>query len=45
MLRHDRTLFHVQPCTWVKINNRAYSQAEGRADFFDGKMYRAAVGK
>jgi ATP-dependent DNA ligase len=21
--------------TWVKIKNRAYSQAEGRADFFD----------
>lgn len=21
--------------TWVKIKNRAYSQAEGREDFFD----------
>lgn len=23
--------------TWVKIKNRAYSQAEGRAEFFDGQ--------
>ena len=29
--------------TWVKIKNRAYSQAEGRADFFDGRAFRAAV--
>jgi bifunctional non-homologous end joining protein LigD len=29
--------------TWVKIKNPAYSQAEGRADFFDERAYRAAV--
>jgi hypothetical protein len=23
--------------TWVKFNNAAYSQAEGRADFFEGR--------
>jgi bifunctional non-homologous end joining protein LigD len=27
--------------TWVKIKNAAYSQAEGRADFFDRKAARA----
>ena len=26
--------------TWAKIKNRAYSQAEGRADFFDGPSAR-----
>ncbi len=25
--------------TWVKIKNRAYSQAEGRADFFEGRAF------
>ncbi len=29
--------------TWVKIKNRAYSQAEGRADFFDERKLRASV--
>jgi ATP-dependent DNA ligase len=24
--------------TWVKIKNRGYSQAEGRADFFDAAL-------
>jgi len=24
--------------TWVKIKNPAYSQAEGRADFFDVRI-------
>jgi bifunctional non-homologous end joining protein LigD len=27
--------------TWVKIKNPTYSQAEGRADFFDGRAFRA----
>jgi bifunctional non-homologous end joining protein LigD len=27
--------------TWVKIKNPTYSQAEGRADFFDGCAFRA----
>ena len=26
--------------TWVKIKNPGYSQAEGRAKFFDGQAYR-----
>lgn len=25
--------------TWVKIKNSSYSQAEGRADFFDGRAF------
>jgi len=29
--------------TWVKIKNRAYSQAEGRARFFDGQAYRMSA--
>ena len=28
--------------TWVKVKNRAYSQAEGRADFFDPAHRTAA---
>ena len=38
-------LYTPEATTWVKIKNRAYSQAEGRADFFDGKVYRAAACK
>jgi ATP-dependent DNA ligase len=30
--------------TWVKINNRAYSQAEGRADFFTVTSTRTKAG-
>jgi ATP-dependent DNA ligase len=29
--------------TWVKIKNPAYSQAEGRAEFFEGRAFRAGV--
>jgi bifunctional non-homologous end joining protein LigD len=29
--------------TWVKIKNPAYSQAEGRADFFEGRAFRAGA--
>jgi ATP-dependent DNA ligase len=29
--------------TWVKIKNATYSQAEGRAEFFDGRIFRAAL--
>jgi bifunctional non-homologous end joining protein LigD len=29
--------------TWVKIKNTKYSQAEGRADFFEGRIFRAVV--
>jgi bifunctional non-homologous end joining protein LigD len=36
-------LYTPESTTWVKIKNRAYSQAEGRADFFDGRAFRAAV--
>jgi hypothetical protein len=27
--------YDPEATTWVKVKNRAYSQAEGRADFFD----------
>ena len=27
--------YEPEKTTWVKIKNRAYSQAEGRAEFFD----------
>jgi ATP-dependent DNA ligase len=30
-----RGVYTPDETTWVKIKNRAYSQAEGRADFFD----------
>jgi bifunctional non-homologous end joining protein LigD len=30
--------------SWVKIKNRAYSQAEGRHEFFDGRALRAVAG-
>lgn len=36
-------LYTPEATTWVKIKNPAYSQAEGRADFFDGRAFRAAV--
>jgi len=29
--------------TWVKIKNPEYSQAEGRAEFFEGRSFRMAV--
>ncbi len=30
-------LYAPEATTWVKIKNPAYSQAEGRADFFDAR--------
>ena len=36
------TAYAPEASNWVKIKNRAYSRAEGRADFFDGRAYRAA---
>lgn len=32
-----RAAYTPEVTTWVKIKNPAYSQAEGRADFFDGR--------
>jgi bifunctional non-homologous end joining protein LigD len=29
--------------TWVKIKNPGYSQAEGRAEFFEGRAFRVSV--
>lgn len=29
--------------SWVKIKNQAYTQAEGRADFFVGRAFRAGL--
>lgn len=29
--------------SWVKIKNRRYSQAEGRAEFFDGRRMRMGI--
>jgi len=29
--------YEPEATTWVKIKNRNYSQAEGRADFFDSR--------
>jgi ATP-dependent DNA ligase len=34
-------LYTPEATTWVKIKNRSYSQAEGRADFFDGRAFGA----
>jgi hypothetical protein len=31
--------------TWVKIKNRAYSQAEGRTEFFEGRTDPAGVAR
>ena len=31
-------LYTPDRTTWVKVKNRAYSQAEGRADFFNGRV-------
>jgi bifunctional non-homologous end joining protein LigD len=36
-------LYAPEETTWVKIKNPHYSQAEGRADFFDGRAYQIAV--
>jgi ATP-dependent DNA ligase len=33
--KQARGLYTPEATTWVKIKNRAYSQAVGRADFFD----------
>ena len=38
-------LYTPDRTTWVKVKNRAYSQAEGRADFFNGRTLRAAASK
>jgi hypothetical protein len=35
--------YTLDETTWVKIKNLAYSQAEGRAEFFDGRSFRAIV--
>ena len=32
-------LYAPEATTWVKIKNRGYSQAEGRAEFFEGQAY------
>jgi bifunctional non-homologous end joining protein LigD len=37
--KHAGGLYTPDATTWVKIKNRAYSQAEGRADFFDARVY------
>ena len=36
-------LYPPETTTWVKIKNRSYSRAEGRAEFFDGRAFRAAI--
>jgi len=36
-------LYTPEATTWVKIKNPRYSQAEGRADFFEGRVFRSAV--
>jgi ATP-dependent DNA ligase len=33
-------LYTPEATTWVKIKNRAYSQAVGRSDFFDRRRAR-----
>jgi hypothetical protein len=33
-------LYTPEATTWVKIKNRAYSQAVGRSDFFDRRRSR-----
>ncbi len=35
--------YTLEATTWVKIKNPMYSQAEGRADFFEGRTFRATV--
>ena len=35
--------YSPEETTWVKIKNPRYSQAEGRADFFDGRAYRISA--
>ena len=35
--------YTAEETTWVKIKNPHYSQAEGRADFFDGRAYRMSA--
>lgn len=34
-------LYRPEAPTWVKIKNRHYSQAEGRAGFFKGRTFSA----
>jgi len=36
-------LYTPDSTTWVKIKNRNYTQAEGRADFFDGRSYKMSA--
>jgi hypothetical protein len=36
-------LYAPEVTSWVKIKNRAYSQAEGRADFFERRASHAAL--
>ena len=35
--------YTLEETTWVKIKNPRYSQAERRADFFDGRAYRMSA--
>jgi bifunctional non-homologous end joining protein LigD len=36
-------LYTPEATSWVKIKNRSYSQAERRAEFFEGRTFRAAL--
>src|SRR5262249_20806232 len=38
MAKLARDMYTPEATTWVKIKNRAYSQAEGRVDFFDVRV-------
>jgi bifunctional non-homologous end joining protein LigD len=35
--------YSPEETSWVKIKNPRYSQAEGRADFFEGRAYRKSA--
>jgi hypothetical protein len=35
-------LYEPDETTWVTIKNRAYSQAEGSAEFFEGRTLRVS---
>ena len=39
--KHKHGLYPPEKTSWVKINNRAYSQAEGRHEFFEVRAARA----
>jgi bifunctional non-homologous end joining protein LigD len=34
-LKHGNYTSHLDDSTWIKVKNRDYSQAKGRAEFFD----------